>query len=714
MVCLLLPGAASGAGGWSAPEVLSPTAGMDPGSLEIHALPLKDLSPSHVLPQGGYLATYTQDSRLYALELDDEGVPGVRRELAGAVGELSDLTTGYRYITEQRVIDDEVVDVSELRSITFSWLSTAPDGSSRVMSGSLAVDGTVGPVVQRSETLAPPNAISDPSVAVGTAGDLGFTWREQVVGSGSRVAARIVDKDGNSTPILYPAEPIGDATSPGIASTTAGGYRVAWIQQTPQGKNIITASYNASGELKLYKPVPGVPSDPKQPPRPEFDYDRYAILKPVSEMGSGVVGDPSDLHVWSQGPGLVRLTWTRTRTEGGQTQRVVEAAGYSDGAVYWVDPRPAEVEPPLVPGSPDNRLLVFDRLTPMNREFSDLSIVSSGDVRTWAFRAVEHGKNWIMGGTVKPGGALSVRVRDQHDTAVAGSKPQAGMNSRDAVVVTWTDPVENRSWGSYIGSRSKVALAQPLAAPGANLSSPKGFVNEEGIPIVVSDSDDGGSPVARVSRYFDPRAEILTPYIRFGRQRVGDSYTTGIYLTNGGTSRSKVNGISFSANDGQFALLDPTACVGDLVAGGSCSTLVRFTPTVAGSASATVSVDTDAGLLEAEITGSGIVHKALKLGLAKRSFKIRAGRTIRLNAIVRNAGGAPVAGTKVCVSGGRRFVRPARRCVSLGSVGTGVELRRRLTVKVRNRAAKGLRLVKVTVSGNGVLTRKKMVKVRVR
>ena len=64
----------------------------------------------------------------------------------------------------------------------------------------------------------------------------------------------------------------------------------------------------------------------------------------------------------------------------------------------------------MVPGSPDNRLLVFDRLTPMNREFSDLSIVSSGDVRTWAFRAVEHGKNWIMGGTVKPGGALSVRV----------------------------------------------------------------------------------------------------------------------------------------------------------------------------------------------------------------------------------------------------------------------------------------------------------------
>lgn len=713
---VLLPAVAAGAGSWDAPQALPATAGLEPGSAEVTALPAGDVSLTNVLPRGGSLVTYVQGSRLYALALDAEGAPGARYDISGAGGAVTDVSTEFAYVTEKQGEGADAEEKTVLGRILFAWVSTAPGGSSQVMSGSLAVDGTVGPVVPRSAAATPPDAVEDPAFSLGAAGDLGFTWRQRV-GSDWRIALRLFDAEGAAGPVTFASELIGDASEPGIAALIGGGYRVAWIQQTPQGKNIITAGYGADGQLKLYKPVPGAsPPNPQDPPHPEYDYSRYALLQPTDSFGPGAVGDPSNLAVWPLANGTVRMTWVRDRTEGGQTRRVVEAASYVDSSLYWVDRRPTEETPPLPPV--DNTLPIT-RLTSMAQAVSELSIVPSGTgTRLVAYRVVQDGKSWLMGGTIKGDGALSIRVRDQHDAAGPGSRPRVGINSRGAAALAWTEPAAppagTGAWAAYTPFRGSVVPAMPLDPSGASSAAVGALVNEEGTPLVLTESSEGGSPVLRVSRYFDPRVDLLTPEVRFGTQRIGRSYTAPVYLTNRGISRSTINGLSFGGNDGQFSLADPNACVGGLAAGAVCAVTVRFTPTVEGPATATLTVDSSEGPREVSVSGAGRTVKSLSLRLTKRSFKVRPGRSIRLGATVTATGGAAVSRIRLCVSGWRKAVRPARRCARLDSIGPSTSISRRFRFKVRRNAKKGLRWLKVTVKGDGALDRRKMVRLRVR
>lgn len=736
-IAVLLPVASSGAAGWGTPEALPATVDLDPRSSDIHPLPEGDVSLTNVLPVAGSLVVYTEGPHLYALALDSDGAPGSRYEIAGVGDELTDVSLGYLFrkqwtLTNGTLTEDQAeadADAKEnnnsnelpfklvLSRIVFTWTDTAPDGSSRIMSGSLSVDGTVGPVVQRSDLALAPDVVADPSVAVGSEGELGFVWRQRV-GPDWRIAMRIIDKDGNAKPIVFPSELIGDASDPGIASTTEGGFRVAWIQQTPQGKNIITAGYDADGQIKLYKPVPGeVPPNPKNPARPEWDYTRYELLQPTTHFGPGAIGDPSELHVWSMGDGSARMTWIRARTEDGQTRRVVEAATYVDGAMYWVDFRPTEKEP--IPEPPIDHTLALARMTPMSRDVSELTINRPANGRsTWAYRGVQDGKNWIFGGLLQANGELSPRAFDQQDTAGPGSWPRAGLNARGATVLTWTGtsplPAGTRAWAAYFPYRSAAVLSLPLADAAQRTTAQGGVVNQAGIPLALTELDDGANPVARVSRYFDPRADVVSSTVRFGRMPIGRSYASPVFVTNRGTSPSQVNGISFTANDGSFSLADPNACLGALAPGAVCETKVRFTPSSESAASATLSLSTSEGVRDVQITGRGMITKRLGLSLSKSSFKKRAGAKVGLRATVTNTGGAPVSGVRVCLTGGNRFVRPSRRCANLGTMAPGASVSRRLTVKVRNRARKGQRLLKVRLKGDGVLDRRRMVKVRVR
>lgn len=710
---VLLPAASSGAAGWDGPHALSATTGMEPGSSEIHALPTGDVATANVLPVDGSLVTYTEGPHLYALALDATGAPGTRYDISGAGDEVSDVSLEFAFVDE---LQGEAFK-NVLSTVLFTWVSTAPDGSSRIMSGSLSVDGTVGPVVQRSALVPAPDAVAEPAMSIGAEGELGFAWRQRV-GADWRVASRVVDKDGNAKPVSFASELIGDASDPGIAATTEGGFRVAWIQQTPQGKNIITAGYDADGQIKLYKPVPGSsPPNPEDPARPEFDYTRYELLQPTSRFGPGVVGDPSELHVWSLGGGSVRMAWIRARTEEGQTQRVIEATTYVDSTLYWVDTRPTEITPVPLPAT--DHTLDFSRATPMIRAVSELTIDHSAAQRpTWAYRGVQNGKNWVFGGLLQANGNLSPRASDQQDTAGPGSWPRAGLNARGATVLSWTGtsplPADTRAWAAYFPYRSAAVLSLPLADAAERTTAQGGVVNQDGIPLALTELDDGANPVARVSRYFGPQADVVSSTVRFGRRQIGRSYVSPVFVTNRGTSPSQVNGISFTANDGSFSLADPNACVGALAPGVVCETNVRFTPSSESAASATLSLSTSEGVRDVQVTGSGMITKRLGLSLSKSYFKKRAGARVRLRATVRNTGGAPVSGVRVCLSGGSRFVRPSRRCAGLGTIAPGSTVSHRFTVKVRNRARKGQRLLKVRLRGEGVLDRRKMVKVRVR
>ncbi len=454
--------AASGSGSWSPPSVLAPTVGVDPGSAEIHALPpdADDVVSSNKLPLGGSLVTYTGGSHVYALELDSGGNPGIRHDISGASGDISGLKVDFSFFGDRRERSDgSKYTKFQLNAIVFVWVSSAPDGSSRVMSGSLSVDGKVGPVAQRSELAVPPDAVADPVVAAGETldgevTDRGFAWRQRN-GSDWRIAVRVIDAEGAASPVSFASEPLGEASEPGIASIGAGEYRVAWLQQTPQGKNIITAGFDSKGAIKLYKPVPGAsPPNPNDPPRPEYDYTRYQILQPTENFGPGVVGDPSDLRVWSSRAGVVRMAWVRARAEGGTTRRVIEGVGYIDGVRYWVDRRPTETTPP---GLPVNNTLALTRFSPMTQAVTDLSIMPSSTAKALvAFRSVDSGKHWIMGGTAQSDGTMSIRARDRHDSADAGGHPRAGVNSRGATVLTWTEsssqPGGTGSWAMYTPS----------------------------------------------------------------------------------------------------------------------------------------------------------------------------------------------------------------------------------------------------------------------
>ncbi len=233
--------------------------------------------------------------------------------------------------------------------------------------------------------------------------------------------------------------------------------------------------------------------------------------------------------------------------------------------------------------------------------------------------------------------------------------------------------------------------------------------------MVLSESTDSGSPALRLSEYTDPQADLLTPTVRFGRQRIGRSYTAPVYVTNRGTSLSTVNGMSFTANDGQFSLVDPGVCVGNLAAGATCEAWVRFTPSTEGPATATLAVDSSEGMREAEITGAGQVAKSLRLGVSRSPAKVRAGRKVRIDATVRNNGGVPVSRVRLCVSTGRWIAGPGRRCANFESVAAGKSVNRVFRLKVRRNTKRGgPRLVKVVATGGDVLNRRKVMRVRVR
>lgn len=724
VVAFLAPAGASGAGTWSDPSVIATTVGVDPGSAEIHALPVDpdDLIPTNALSLGGSLLVYTQHSHLYVLELDLNGEPVARYDISGPGGAISDVDVDFSYIADVRNRDtsDEYVKY-QLSAVELAWVSESPDGSTRVMSGSLSVDGKVGPVEQRSALAVPPAAVAQPSVAAGETRDgevfdRGYVWqqRESAVW---RVAVRVVDEEGEAAPIRYASELIGATSEPGIASTGGGGYRVAWLQQTPNGKNIITAGFNEAGELKLYKPVPGSSEpDPKNPPRPEFDFSRYEVLQPKANFGPGPVGEPSELNVWSSKNGVIRLTWTRVRTEGSKTQRVIEGAGYIEGANYWVDIRPTEQNPP---GPPIDRTLQIVRLTPMSRTITDLSIRPSSRARFLiSYRSVSNGDNWLMGGQLLPDGFPSIRARDINELATAGARPLVGLNRASAAVLAWADPSQGPGntgmWATYAPSRGFPVPSMRLDSSGVSSIPLGAVVDPTGVPMVLSEPGPGGIPALARSYYTDPRVEVLTPKVRFGQTIIGSAPMASVYLINRGTGQSAVYGIDMDDNSGQFELVDPSACVGHLASDSICEVKVRFSPALEGPSVASLTVDSSEGQRDVEITGNGQVRKRLEVRLAKYRINARTGGKLVLKAKVRNSGGAPVSDARLCVSGWRKVVRPARRCVELGEVGSAASIDRRFVLRVRGKAPTGVRPLKVTLDGRDTLNRRKIAKVRVR
>ncbi len=106
-----------------------------------------------------------------------------------------------------------------------------------------------------------------------------------------------------------------------------------------------------------------------------------------------------------------------------------------------------------------------------------------------------------------------------------------------------------------------------------------------------------------------PAARLAPDLVGFGAQRVdlGPAPPQALSFKSTGDSPISIGGLSIAGADSREFSVDSADCgAASVLPGSACNVVVRFDPTTPGDKSATLNVDTEAGRLQAQLTGTGL------------------------------------------------------------------------------------------------------------
>ncbi|MDX6637629.1 MAG: hypothetical protein QOJ01_1140, partial [Solirubrobacterales bacterium] len=217
----------------------------------------------------------------------------------------------------------------------------------------------------------------------------------------------------------------------------------------------------------------------------------------------------------------------------------------------------------------------------------------------------------------------------------------------DTVSTGFTSSAANVSLGDGNGAFT--------VAPGTPIPKEDSSYLAEG--VAVGDfNDDGGPDVVAVNiqestvSIFLAAPRLTGIAADLGSEVVGQSKSQGVTVHNDGVVPGTVTGASITGPNAHQFSVDATGCIATGVpASGTCAPQVTFAPTSIGAKSASLVVSSDSadGDLSIPLSGTGIPPKpTLALNLSSRK-KVKAGETLKVSALITNAGPGPAKALKL-------------------------------------------------------------------
>jgi FG-GAP-like repeat/NPCBM-associated, NEW3 domain of alpha-galactosidase len=258
---------------------------------------------------------------------------------------------------------------------------------------------------------------------------------------------------------------------------------------------------------------------------------------------------------------------------------------------------------------------------------------------------------------------------------------------------------------------------------------------------ITSDTGPGGSDalsaIALTGRGIAPGVELSPASQAFGSLEIGGTPVAKSFaISSTGDAPLTVTGVSLSS-EVDFKLANPSACVGSVAEGKSCAVGVSFNPAAgsAGSRSATLTVETDAGDRTTQLSGTAESARSSSTGgsgggaggsgggagpavppTAKLKLKApavaEAGKQVKLKVQVTNTGDTPISGLTLKVSVPKKLAE-APKAVKLASLAAGKTVIETIKVKIKD-AGEGTKVnLAVTASAGGKTLAKASRKVKV-
>lgn len=592
---------------------------------------------------------------------------------------------------------DPVISTRADGSAVIGWLDTSA-ADDTVVTVAVSADGTVGPRTSRSVSAAGQPA-RDIAIAVADDGSAGVAWT-RYDGSDWVVQAVDVAADGSSGAIHDISEPGSSAGQPAIAgvppfgNTTDFTYRLVWPQGSGDEANIFSREIKVDGTTDeiyqvLWPRIPVAPGDP---------------------IGPGTGGDPQDVHIEYGSDNAMNVFWARTRTDyvingvndsfshdtnstaydpadpldTPYQNHAVEMIRATAGSVLS-NAAPLAVEPvtPVVEGTPYN-VRGFDMTKGFGGQpaMSWIHELNGGGVQVETGRIRNNGlyAGWLNASQVIPEAERAVIAANADESAVAGWSVPGAVPGQDEL--GWTR-FSNSFWENYAPSGDFLYSADPgfvVADSGVSLGA---FTATNAVNVSTS----------RISVFTDPGVNVDTD-INFGRSNIGKASTRFINIRSSGETPVDVSSIALSgASAGSYSLSGTEACVATIASSVSCRFRVTFIPGSTAVQNAKVTVTSELGNTETNLTGSGLNRTRNRITASPKRKSVRRGKVVRIRVRAANVGGVASQSTRVCVRLNKRALKlGGNRCRSLGSLAAGASRNLNFRVRVTWRVRRGSRL----------------------
>ena|GEM_PF-1710260 len=651
-------------------------------------------------------------------------IQGTRVQMDGTQGSIETISGPAANAT------DPVIASRADGSAMVAWLNTSALDDT-VQSRSIAADGTLGAIQTRSTVGPSGQPAKDIALALGDDGTAGLAWIK-FKGTFWVVQSVKVGADDSSGAIHDLSAPLSSAGKPDIAaaispgSSTPYAYRTAWPQGTGDAGNVYTRQINADdstdGITKLIWPrIPIRENDPQ---------------------GPGTGGDPHDVQIGYSVNGLLYATWVRYRTD-----YIINGDDDATSHNPFLDPpayNPADaddtpyynwaVESITALPLPDEHVVVLNNLSaqtitpltpvvpgvPYNVDKFQMMMPFGGQpVMTWVHNINGGGKR-VETGRFLMNGTNSVFQPWADGTRVVPevNPPVISANTHGAAIAGWTVPGLLPGQDEVSWTRFSNSSFLPLTPSGDfTYSDDPGFVvADSGLSMAVFTGIDGSSVGSvHVMTYTSPAMQVDPNSFNFGRSNIGVPRTSVISVRSAGETPNKVTGITLSGpNADRYSLSGQDACITNMNPNTNCRFEVTFTPSSTATQTAKVTVTSESGVEDVNLSGSGLNQTRNRITAKPGNAARRKGKVVKFRVKASNLGGVASNNTRICVNLRKRALKLAgNRCRSLGALAAGTSRNLNYRIRVTWRAHRGVKLpVTFVMRANNAVVRQAVVRVR--
>ena len=620
-------------------------------------------------------------------------IQGTRVQIDGSQGPIVTISSPAMQAT------DPVIEARDDGSAMVAWLNlSAVDDT--VQSRSIAADGTLGTIQTRSAVGPAGRPAADIDIALGEDGTAGLTWIKY---NGSKWVAQAVkvaadDSSGTihnlSDGTLSAGPPAIGALAPAALGESSG-FRVFWPQGGGTDSNVgnrdIGPDDSVTDEVLVY-----AAGDDCQ--------------------------DPFDLSVTFGVDGAMNAFWVCYR-------KSVDTSTFTEFFNWTAQWLRVDEGSTVTPGFGTENASPASAAAP----YKISALASAGSPTTQPALAWVHDLNgggqrvetWRVQ-VYNPTGGLNIADGAQwaNPTATADSVDspaiavKGGITRADTAVAGGVEQGLLPGQPVFSFARFSNATFGPQTPSGAFVySEDPGFVlAESGKTLAVFTGIDGLSVgSAQVMAYSDPSMQVNPDNLFYGAGDIGISRQSFITIRSNGESSNTVTGVSLSgANADRFSLDGANECVREMLPGTNCRFAVNFKPGSTATQTAKVTVTSESGSEDVNLSGSGLNRTRNRISLNKRNFAARKGKVVRIRATLRNNGGVTSNNTRVCVNLRKRALKLAgNRCRSIGALPSGASRTLKYRIRVTWRVPRGKKLpVTFVMRANNALVRQVVAKVR--